>query len=42
MTPGLKGLLISFAVLAIATAVAAQESLTSAKDLYASAAYEDA
>jgi hypothetical protein len=42
MTPGLKGLLISFAVLAVATAVAAQESLTSAKDLYASAAYEDA
>jgi TonB family protein len=38
----MKGLLIGFAVLAFATAVAAEESLTAAKDLYASAAYEDA
>jgi tetratricopeptide (TPR) repeat protein len=42
MTRRMKALLISFAVLAVATAVPAQESLTSAKDLYASAAYEDA
>jgi TonB family protein len=42
MTRGMKRLLISFAVLAFATAGAAQESLTTAKDLYASAAYEDA
>ena len=42
MTRRMKGLLIGFAVLALATAVAAEESLTAAKDLYASAAYEDA
>ena len=42
MTRRMKGLLIGFAVLAFATAVAAEESLTAAKDLYASAAYEDA
>jgi hypothetical protein len=42
MTRRMKGLLIGFAVLAVATAVTAQESLTAAKDLYASAAYEDA
>jgi TonB family protein len=42
MTRGMKRLLIGFAVPAFATAVAAQESLTTAKDMYASAAYEDA
>ena len=42
MTRRMNGLLIGFAVLAFATAVAAEESLTAAKDLYASAAYEDA
>jgi hypothetical protein len=42
MTRRMKGLLFSFALLAFATAVAAEESLTAAKDLYASAAYEDA
>jgi hypothetical protein len=42
MTRELKALLFGFVGLAIATAVAAQESLTTAKDLYASAAYEDA
>jgi hypothetical protein len=38
----MKALLMGFAGLAMATALAAQESLTAAKDLYASAAYEDA
>jgi hypothetical protein len=42
MTREMKKLLLAFAVLAVAPAVAAQESLTAAKDLYASAAYEDA
>jgi hypothetical protein len=42
MTRPMKRILIVFAVLAFATAVAAEESLTAAKDLYASAAYEDA
>jgi hypothetical protein len=42
MTRRMKGFVIGFAVLALATAVAAEESLTAAKDLYASAAYEDA
>jgi hypothetical protein len=42
MMRGIKALLFNFVGLAIATAAAAQESLTTAKDLYASAAYEDA
>ena len=42
MTREMKKLLVALAVLAVAPAVAAQESLTAAKDLYASAAYEDA
>jgi hypothetical protein len=42
MTRRVKRLLIVFAVLALATAVAGEESLTAAKNLYASAAYEDA
>jgi hypothetical protein len=42
MTRRMKRLLIVFAVLAFATAVAAEESLTAAKNLYESAAYEDA
>jgi hypothetical protein len=42
MTRAMSGLLIGLAGLAVASSVAAQESLTTAKDLYASAAYEDA
>jgi hypothetical protein len=42
MMRGIKALLFNFVGLTIATAATAQESLTTAKDLYASAAYEDA